>query len=58
MRVYADGVLLYELKGIGWKKDFTYFVVELPQNAQTLRLEITDTSGQGGVGWGDCTLYK
>ncbi len=58
VRVYADGVLLYELKGIGWKKDFTYFVVELPQNAQTLRLEITDTSGQGGVGWGDCTLYK
>lgn len=58
VRVYADGNLLYELKGIGWKKDYTYFVVELPEGTQTLRLEVTDTSGQGGIGWGDCTLYR
>lgn len=58
VRVYADGVLLYGLKGIGWNNDFTNFVVTLPEGTKTLRLEVSDTSGQGGIGWGDCTLYK
>lgn len=58
VRVYADGVKLYELSGIGWKKDYTYFTVSLPEGTNTLRLEVTDNSGQGGVGWGDCLLYK
>ena len=25
---------------------------------RSLKLEITDNSGQGGVGWGECLLYR
>lgn len=58
VKVYADDEVLFQLGGIGWKKDMTYIVVKLPENAKVLKLEITDTSGQGGVGWGDCLLYN
>ena len=58
VRVYADGELLYERKNIGWKADYSSFAVRLPDGARTLTLEIADTSGQGGVGWGDCLLYR
>lgn len=56
VKIYADGVEVYTLSSIGWKKDMTYFSVILPDGTQTLKLEITDNSGQGGIGWGDCTL--
>lgn len=36
----------------------TYLCVEIPDGANYIKLEITDNSGQGGVGWGDCTLYR
>ena len=58
VRVYADGELLYECKNIGWKTDYASFAVRLPDGARTLTLEVTDTTGQGGVGWGDCLLYR
>lgn len=58
VRVLADGKELYKKGGIGWKTDMNYICVELPHETKLLRLEISDTSGQGGVGWGDCLLYK
>lgn len=56
-RVYADGVLLFERSGVDWKTDYGAIAVLLPEGTRTLTLEVTDTSGQGGTGWGDCTLY-
>ena len=56
-RVYADGVLLFEWSGVGRKTDYGAIAVLLPEGTRTLTLEVTDTSGQGGTGWGDCTLY-
>lgn len=58
VRVYADGTLLFEKTNIGWKTDMTYIALPLPDGTQRLRLEITDNTGQGGIGWGDCTLYS
>lgn len=58
VRVLADDTELFKKTGIGWKTDMSYFCVALPEGTQTLKLEITDTSGQGGVGWGDCLLYR
>ncbi len=58
IRVYADDALLFERAGMGWKTDMRYICVKIPQGAQTLKLEVTDTSGQGATGWGDCTLYR
>lgn len=58
VRVLADGTELYKKSGIGWKTGMTYLCVEIPDGANYIKLEITDNSGQGGVGWGDCTLYR
>lgn len=57
-RIYADDEVLFTVSGMGWKTDQKYVCVKIPTGAQTLKLEVTDTSGQGGTGWGDCTLYR
>ena len=56
--IYADGELLYSRKDVGWKADETYVAVKLPDGINTLTLRVTDNSGQGGTGWGNCLLYR
>lgn len=58
VRILADDTELFSLSSIGWKRNMTYFSVVIPDGTQKLVLEITDDSGQGGVGWGDCKLYS
>ncbi len=58
VRIYADDELLLEKTRIGWKTEMISFELKLPQGTNSLRLEITDNSGQGRVGWGDCTFYR
>ena len=57
-KIYADGVLLYEKKNVGWKTDMEAIFVKLPNNVKNLKISVTDTSGQGETGWGNCSLYK
>ena len=58
VRILADDTELYKMSGIGWKTDMSYICVAIPDGTRSLKLEITDNSGQGGVGWGDCLLYR
>lgn len=58
VRVFAGSELLFEKKNIGWKDDMTYLVVKLPQGTKSITLQVTDNTGQGGIGWGSCTLYR
>lgn len=58
VRILADDTELYKMSGIGWKTDMSYICVAIPDGTKSLKLEITDNSGQGGVGWGDCLLYR
>ena len=58
VRVYADDQLLFEKTGLRWTQDYTVIAVTIPDGTKTLKLEITDTTGQGGIGWGNCLLYK
>lgn len=58
VRILADDTELYKMSGIGWKTDMSYICVAIPDGTKLLKLEITDNSGQGGVGWGDCLLYR
>lgn len=56
--IYADGVLLYSRKDVGWKANESSVAVKIPEGTQTLTLRVTDNTGQGGTGWGDCLLYR
>lgn len=58
VKVIADGKVLFTKSNIGWKADMIYFAVPIPEGTQKLQISVTDNSGQGGVGWGDCKLYK
>lgn len=58
VNIYANGQLLFTKSAIKWKSDMTYFAVKLPDNTTSVKLEIIDSTGQGGIGWGDCQLYR
>lgn len=58
VRIYLNDNLVYEKTGIKWKQNFTYFSTKLDSTIKTLKIEVVDTTGQGGLGFGNPTIYK
>ena len=57
VKIYVDNELVYQKSSIKWKQDYDYVAIKLNENSTSLKIEVTDTTGQGGMGFGSPSLY-
>ena len=57
VNIYVDNVLVYKKTSIKWKQNYNFVAIKLNGNNTSLKIEVVDTTGQGGLGFGSPSLY-
>lgn len=57
VKIYIDDEVCYEKTNIKWESNMIYLAIKVPENSKTLKIEVIDSTGQGGIGFGDSKFY-